>query len=152
KAEFLKERRFRVMVAADVPAGTYDVWLVGRFGVSNPRLFAVSHGLLEIAEKEPNDDHATAQPIPVNCVVNGVSDQNREDVFRFPAKQGQRVVVECQAGKLDSMLDATLTLFGADGKQLAANNDYDGRDPLLDFVAPRDGDYFVSVCDLSFRG
>src|SRR5215471_18405812 len=30
KAEHLKDRRFRVTVAADVPAGTYDVRLVGR--------------------------------------------------------------------------------------------------------------------------
>jgi hypothetical protein len=152
KAEFVKERHFKITVAADVPAGTYDVWLVGRFGVSNPRLFAVSRGLTEIAEKEPNDDAATAQAVPVNCVVNGTSDQNREDVFRFTAKQGQRIVIECQAGKLDSQLDATLTLMDASGKQLAANNDYFGRDSLVDFIAPGDGEYLVSVCDLSFRG
>jgi hypothetical protein len=152
KAEFVKDRRFKITVATDVPTGTYDVWLVGRFGVSNPRLFAVSRGLTEIAEKEPNDDAVTAQVVPVNCVVNGTSDQNREDVFRFTAKQGQRVVIECQAGKLDSQMDATLTLMDATGKQLAANNDYFGRDPLVDFIAPRDGEYLVSVCDLSFRG
>src|SRR5205823_4373417 len=82
----------------------------------------------------------------------GTSDQNREDVFRFPAKQGQRIVIECQAGKLDSQMDATLTLTDATGKQLAANNDYFGRDPLVDFIALKDGEYSVSVCDLSFRG
>ena len=64
KAEHLKERRFRVTVAADVPTGTYDVRLVGRFGVSNPRLFAVSHGLTEVMEKEPNDEAASAQGSP----------------------------------------------------------------------------------------
>jgi hypothetical protein len=152
KAEFVKDRTFRVTVAVDVPAGTYDVRLVGRFGVSNPRLFAVSHGLTEVAKKEPNSDRATAQPIAVNSVVAGQSGQNREDVYRFAMKQGQRVVIECQAGKLDSMLDATLALTDADGKPLASNGDYYGRDPLLDFIAPRDGDYFVSVWDLSFRG
>ncbi len=152
KAEHLKDRRFRVTVAADVPEGTYDVWLVGRFGVSNPRLLAVSHGLTEVAEKEPNDDAATAQSIAVNSAVNGMSDGNREDVFRFAARKGQRVVIECQAGKLDSQMDATLTLNAADGKQLASNSDYHGRDPLVDFVAPHDGDYLVHVHDLSFRG
>jgi hypothetical protein len=49
-------------------------------------------------------------------------------------------------------MDATLALSSADGKLLASNSDYFGRDPLLDFVAPRDGDYLVSVHDLSFRG
>ncbi|HND51863.1 MAG TPA: hypothetical protein PLV92_05685, partial [Pirellulaceae bacterium] len=40
-----KERTFRIAIGADVPSGTYDVRLVGRFGVSNPRLFAVTRGL-----------------------------------------------------------------------------------------------------------
>jgi hypothetical protein len=152
KAELVKDRRFRITVAADVPAGTYDVRLVGRFGVSNPRLFAVSHGLTEVTKKEPNSDRATAQSIAVNSVVNGQSGQNREDFYRFPLRKGQRVVIECQAGKLDSMLDATLTLYSAESKQLASNGDYHGRDPLIDFIAPAEGDYLVSVADLSFRG
>ena len=152
KAEHLKDRRFRITVAPEVPAGTYDVFLLGRFGISNPRLFAVSRGLKEIAEKEPNDDAASAQVITVNSVVNGTSDANRDDMFRFTAKKGQRVVIECQAGKLDSAMDATLALSSADGKPLASNSDYFGRDPLIDFIAPQDGDYVLSVHDLSFRG
>ena len=152
KVEKGKDRLFKITVAADVPPGTYDVRLVGKYGVSNPRLFQVSHGLTEVAEKEPNDDLATAQPIAVNSAVNGLSDGNREDVFKFPLKQGQRVVIECQAQKLDSQLDATLTLLDASGKQLASNGDYFGRDPLIDYIAAKDGDYYVSVYDLSFRG
>ncbi|HEY7152692.1 MAG TPA: PPC domain-containing protein [Gemmataceae bacterium] len=152
KAEHLKDRRFRISIAADVPAGTYDVRLVGRFGVSNPRLFAVSHGLTEVTEKEPNNEAAAAQTIAVNSAVNGMSDGNQEDMFRFTAKKEQRVVIECQAQKLDSHMDATLTLHSADGKLLASNGDYHGRDPLIDFLAPQDGDYLVSVHDLSYRG
>jgi hypothetical protein len=152
RAEHLKDQRFRVSVGPDVPAGTYDVRLVGRFGVSNPRLFAVSYGLTEVTEKEPNHDFTTAQLIAVNSAVNGMSNANQEDVFRFPTKQGQRVVIECQAGKLDSQMHATLTLSTSDGKSLASNSDYNGPDPLIDFVAPREGEYYVSVHDLSFRG
>ncbi len=81
-----------------------------------------------------------------------MSDGNRKDMFRFPLKKGQRVVIECQAQKLDSQMDATLTMTSADGKQLASNGDYNGRDPLIDVIAPAAGDYFVSVYDLSFRG
>ncbi len=135
-----------------MPAGTYDVRLLGRFGISNPRLFAVSHGLIDVAEKEPNNDAATAQVLAVNSAVNGMSDGDAEDVFRIRAKKGQRLVIECQAGKLDSQMDATLTLNAADGKLLASNSDYYGRDPLLDFIALADADYLVHVHDLSFRG
>jgi hypothetical protein len=152
RAEFVKDRFFRVTVASDVPAGTCDARLVGRFGVSNPRLFAVSHGLSEVAEKEPNDSIEQAQPVPINCAVNGTSDNGRDDIFRITLKKGRRIVIECQAQKLDSPLDATLTLTDSSGRQLAANGDWFGRDPLLDYSATADGDYFVNVHDLSYRG
>ncbi|MCE9533605.1 MAG: PPC domain-containing protein [Planctomycetes bacterium] len=152
KAEFLKDKKFKITVAADVPAGTYDVRFSNRFGISNSRLFQVSKGLIEVAEKEPNDEMTTAQVIAVNSVVNGTSDGNREDVYRFPLKQGQRVTIECQAQKLDSQLDGTLTLFDAMSKQVASNGDWFGRDPLIDFVASTAGDYYVSLSDLTFRG
>lgn len=151
KAQHLKDRRFQVTVAADVSTGTYDARLVGKYGISNPRLFAVSRGLAEVAVVAPKEPDA-AQPVPLNCVVNGSSKQGREDVFRFPAKKGQRVVVECFAQRLDSQLDATMTLTAADGRQLASNGDYAGRDPLVEFVAPADGDYLVALNDLTFRG
>jgi hypothetical protein len=150
-AEHVKDRRFKVAVAADVPPGTYDARLIGKYGITNPRLFAVSSGLAEVATKEPKEPE-TAQPVPVNCVVNGSSRQGREDTFRFPAKKGQRVVIECFAQRLDSQLDANLTLTDADGRQIASNGDYAGRDPLVEFVAPRDGEYLVTINDLTYRG
>lgn len=150
--EPVKDRKFKVTIAADVPAGTYDVFLSGRFGVSNPRLFAVSRGLTEVTEKEPNNELAQAQPVTVNSVVNGSSDGNGEDSFRFPARKGQRIVLHCQAQRLDSAMDATLTLTTAGGNPVAAGGDWFGSDPLIDFVAPADGEYVVTVSDLSFRG
>jgi hypothetical protein len=96
----MKERLFKVTVAADVPAGTYDVRTVGRFGVSNPRLFAVSRGITDVAEKEPNNDGAAAQVVQVNSAVNGISDGNDQDLFKVPLKKGQRVTIDCQAQRL----------------------------------------------------
>jgi hypothetical protein len=148
RATFVKERRFRLSIAAGVPPGTYDVRLVGRFGVSNPRLFSVSHGLADVAQKAAG----TPQTVAVNSAINGTCGTNRDDVYRFAAKRGQRLVIECQAGKLDSPMDATLGLTTADGKPLASNGDYYGRDPLVDFIAPADGDYLVKLHDLSYRG
>lgn len=147
-----KERWFTISIADDVPPGTYDVRLVGRWGVSNPRLFAVTRGLADVAEVEPNNDAEQAQRVAVNSAINGDVDGNGQDVFLFAAKQGQRIVIDCQAGKLDSMLDATMTLSNSSGTLLAANSDYNGRDPLIDFIAPSAGDYLVTLHDLSYRG
>lgn len=153
KAEHVRENRvFKVSIAADVPAGTYDCRLVGRFGASNPRLFAVSQGLTDVAETEPNNEPTQGQLVAVNSTINGITDQNGEDWFRFEAKRGQRVIVECLASRLDAQTDGTLTLTNKAGKPLASNSDYFGADPLVDFIAPEDGEFFVKFHDLTFNG
>ncbi len=151
-AEHIKDRKFKLTIAGDVPPGTYDLRIVGKYGITNPRVFAVSRGLTEIVEKGMNDERDTAQIVEVNCIINGTSKQGKESYFRFPAKKGQRIVVECFAQRLESQLDSNLTLTDADGRQLAANGDYAGKDSLVEFVAPKDGDYYLAVNDLSFRG
>ena len=151
KAEFVKEKTFKVSVANDVPSGTYDVRAVGRFGVTNPRLFAVSRHLTDVTEVEPNNTLENAQRIEVNSAVNGQSDGNNQDLFKVTMQAGQRIVVDCQSARLDTELDGTLVLFSADGRQLASNGDYIGRDPQIDFIAPVAGDYVIEVRDLTYR-
>jgi hypothetical protein len=153
RAEPVKPNQFRVSIAADVPAGTYEVRAVGKYGISGSRLFAVGRGLTEVAEVEPNDIPDKAQRVPLNCVINGNSDGNGDDFFRFPVRKGERVTLDCQAFRLDSTLRATLVLAAADGKELAQSRPYyDLTDPLLDFVAPADGDYLVRLHDMTYSG
>ncbi|WP_254508314.1 PPC domain-containing protein [Anatilimnocola floriformis] len=147
-----KDRKFTVTIAADVPEGTYDARLLSKWGVSSPRLFVVSHGMADVAEKEPNNDPATAQLLSVNSALNGQSDGNDRDVFRLALKSGERVTIDCQSARLDTQLDAVMQVLSADEKQLASSGDYFGRDPFIDFTAPADGDYLIVVHDLSYRG
>lgn len=149
----LKERQFRVRIAADVPPGTYEVRAVGTYGISGARLFAVNRGLAEVAEREPNDSPAKAQPVPLNCVVNGRSDGNGDDFFRLHATKGTRLVIDCRAFRLDSRMRGILSLATADGKDLLQSRPYHHlTDPLLDFVAPAEGDYVVRLHDMTFTG
>jgi hypothetical protein len=153
KAAFVKPNRFRLTVAPDVPPGTHEVRAVGRHGISGAQLFEVGLGLTEVLEKEPNDSPDKAQPVPLNAVVNGHSDADGDDFFRFPAKKGQRVVLDCRAFRLNSPLRAILSLAAADGKELLHSRPYYNlTDPLLDFTAPADGDYVVRLHDMTFRG
>ncbi|HVC96333.1 MAG TPA: hypothetical protein VND64_21795 [Pirellulales bacterium] len=147
-----KPGRFKVAVAADVPEGTYDVRLLGRFGISSPRLFAVAAGLSDLPEKEPNDVPAQANTVSLNVAVAGSSDNNGQDYFRFAARQGQRLTFDCQASRLDSELDASLTVVDANGAIVASNADYRGRDPMIDFICLADGEYLLEIHDLSYRG
>jgi hypothetical protein len=153
KAMLVKPNQFRVTIGKDVPVGTHEVRAVGRFGISASMLFAVSRGLTEVNEVEPNDSADRAQRVPLNCAINGNCDGNGDDYFRFPAKKGQRITIDCHAFRLDSRLRATLVLSTADGKPLARSKPYyDRTDPLLDFVAPAAGDYVVGLHDFTFAG
>src|SRR5947207_4432186 len=89
----------------------------------------------------------------MKAAVNGQRHNNGDDFFRFPAKKGERVTIDCQAVRLDSTLRATLVLSTADGKELAQGKPYYLRtDPLMDFVAPTDGDYLLRLHDMTFQG
>ncbi len=153
KAQWLKANQYKLTIAAEVPPGTYEVRVVGRFGISGARLFAVQRGLAEIAEKEPNDEATTAQVVPMNCAINANSDNNGDDFYRFTAKKGERVTVDCFAYRLDSQLAPMLSLATASGKELMQSKPYHHRaDTFLDFVVPADGDYVVRIHDMTFRG
>ncbi len=152
KAQLLKDKKFKVSIDNSVSQGSYDCWLLGRFGISNPRLFAVSRNFKELNEQEPNDDESMAQAFEINSIVNGNSDNSKEDVFKFNAKKNQRITVACNSARLDSQFDGVLLLFSASGKQIASNGDYDGRDPFLDILIPEDGEYFIHLSDLAFKG
>jgi hypothetical protein len=153
RAERIKPNELRITIPAEALPGTVEVRTVGKHGISGGRLFAVSRGLTEILEKEPNNTSATAQKVPLDCAVNGVSDADGDDFFRFPARKGQRIVLDCQAQRLDSTLRAVLVLSDAAGKELARSQPYHQRtDPLLDFVAPADGEYVVGLHDGTYAG
>lgn len=151
QAKHVKDRKFSLAIAADVPPGTYDVRLVGKHGVSNPRLFGITKGYAEVT-KTGAADTATPQPVALNSAVNGVCGGNRVDVYRVSAKKGTRLTVAVQAGKLDSQMDATLSVTTASGQALANSGGYNGRDPFVDVLIPEDGDYLVKIWDLSYRG
>lgn len=151
-ATLVKPGQFQVTVSSDVPLGTYEVRLVGKYGISNPKLFYVSRGLEDVLEKDPNDTVDEAQPVPLNSAIHGSSDGNGQDVYRVNLPAGKRIVVTSLGQNLETQLDGNLLLSTASGQLLASNGDYNGRDPLLDFTAPAAGDYLITLHDLTYRG
>ncbi|HLY09187.1 MAG TPA: hypothetical protein VKW04_07800 [Planctomycetota bacterium] len=145
------EGKFKVTIAGDVPPGIYEVRAAGYFGVTNARRFAVGDRE-EVAEKEPNNDAATAQEIPPGAVINGTCDPQGFDCFKLPAKKGQRYLAESQALRLDSRAQIVLTLIDPAGRELRRIASTRSRDALLDFTADQDGTYVVKLNDLLYRG
>ena len=143
--------QFTVTIAADVPPSVYDVRAIGTFGVSNPRSFVVGT-LPEVKDQGGNNTREKPQAIELNTVVNGTADGNNSDWYKFAAKAGQRLIIDCWAQRIDSRMDATLELHDAAGKQLVRNRDFNRRDPLIDFAVPADGDYLLKIYDFVYGG
>lgn len=143
--------KFKVTVPASAArAGTLDVRVVGKTGLSNPRAFVVSD-MTDVNETEPNNDVGQAQKIDLETTVNGViSTPTDVDFCTFKAKAGQNVVVYCLTTSIDSKMQADIMVSGPDGKQLASNRGYRGGDAVLDFKAPADGDYHVRVAQFAY--
>jgi hypothetical protein len=83
------------------------------------------------------------------------------DRYRFEARKGQRLVVATSARELVPYLadavpgwfQATLTLFDANGNELAYHDDYHFHpDPVLFFEVPEDGQYVIEIKDAIYRG
>ncbi|HSH93838.1 MAG TPA: hypothetical protein VK968_06815 [Roseimicrobium sp.] len=138
---------FLVTVATNVPAGSYEARIGGRFGLSNPKLFAVGTSP-ETNILQANHQPATATEIAADTVVNGRTEANNIDHFRFTAKKGQRFLIECSAREIDSRLEEMVSVIDIKGIEHARQH----RGGILDFTAPADGAFLVLVHDRMFRG
>ena len=142
---------FTLTIAGDVPPGSYECRAIGRFGLSNSRPFVIGN-LNEILDAGGNNASDKALDAPVGSTVNGRVDQNNYDFLKLALKQGERVVIDVVAQRIESRLDATLVLLGPGGRELARVRDSVGNDPVLDFTAPAEGAYLVKLQDAVYGG
>ncbi|MBL9134572.1 MAG: hypothetical protein JNK85_01825 [Verrucomicrobiales bacterium] len=138
--------QFRVVIPPEVQPGTVDLRFVGRFGVSNPRVFALD----TLPELQAGPDHrATHQAfdLPLDTVVNGRAAANARTWFRLRLLANQRCVFQIQARAIDSRLEPVLTLETVAGNELARS-----RRGFLDFQSTAEGIYLLALHDVTFRG
>jgi hypothetical protein len=142
-----KEKGFTVKIAADVPVGVYDARVIGLLGVSNPRAFVVGD-LPHVAEPATNNKPDTALEIAVDSSVCGTANAAAADFFKFTAKAGQRLIVDCDAAEIDSLLNPIIAIIDGNGSEVAASR----RGGTVDFTVARDGTYLIRIHDLTYGG
>jgi hypothetical protein len=143
-------QKFSVTVDAKVPPGTYDVRVVDKWGVSNPRSFVVGE-LAEVNEKESNNDVPEAQKVEIGTTVNGViASPTDVDYTVFAGKKGQRVILSCLASAIDSRARPMIEVYDAAGRKLARNRNYRDTDAVVDLTLPADGDYYVRLFEFTY--
>jgi len=140
-------------IAPDAPLGFYGYRLKTPLGTTNMGRIVIG-ALPETMERETNDSLAEAQEVTLpTTIVGEMRSMGDADHFKFTAKAGQQVVFEVVAAALGSRLDSVLTLTDAGGKELASNNDFDGRrDSLLGYTFQHDGEYVIRITDLEHQG
>lgn len=143
-----KTNSFELTIPENTPVGQYDLYALTRDGLSSPRVFVIGN------RSELIEDQADAVPraVPLDVTINGHIQKGEIDHFAFTAREGQRTIIECLARRIDSKLRAVLEVFDSAGRRLAVNRGYFGIDPLINFVAPQDGDYTVRLYDLVYSG
>lgn len=145
------DNTFDVTIAGDVPPGMYEVTASGLFGATNPRRVSVGPRP-HVTESEGNNTPAQAQAIDLNVSLLGKIEGGTDvDCFKFTAQQGQRIVIDCLAERLDSPLEALLQVRNAQGRRVAIADRSLGGDPTLAFDVPETGEYVIELSDQTYR-
>lgn len=146
----------KVEITAPKTTGLHEIVLDAGNSKTNPVPLYVSH-LPQINEAEPNDAPEKATRLTLPCGINGRLDKARDlDHFAFAAKKGQAIRFEVKARRFGtqfrSSLDSVLDVLSNKGAILASNDDTNGKDSLLVFVPPSDGEYVLRLRDLNSKG
>lgn len=144
----------KVTVAADCQLGIHAFRLRTQSDVSNLRTFTVGP-FGEVAEKEPNTEFATPQPIDLNVTVSGIVQPEDVDYFVIEAKKGQRIAAELEGLRLgNTFFDPYLAILNSARFELARSDDAAllNQDCLVSIVAPEDGKYIVQVRESAYGG
>lgn len=110
--------------------------------------------LAAASEAEPNNGTKNGTKLPdLPCAGHGIIGEDRDaDFFSFKAAKGENLTIKVIARELRSPLDAVLSIRDAKGKNLANNDDQGGPDPVLQWTAPEEGEYFAVIRDQLHRG
>ncbi|MFM7108569.1 MAG: hypothetical protein ACKOZU_08235 [Planctomycetaceae bacterium] len=141
-------------VPADCPPGPHRLRVRTRDGLSELRTFRVG-GFEQVAEVEPNDAAAAAQPLPPGRTVTGVVKGEDVDCFRVHLAAGQRISAAVDAIRLDQeMFDPHLELVDSRGFVVAACDDHPllAQDAMLAATVADEGDYVIRLRESAYGG
>ena len=137
---------------ADEPVGWKRISVKTPRGQTNPVQVMVSDHPQLIA----SGNHSMAKATPLSLPVGANARFSKPDevhYYSFEAKKGQYYLFEIESDRRDLPLDSVIDMFDASGKKVADGDDgYYTKDAKLQFKAPADGKFFVSVRDLHNRG
>lgn len=151
--------KLKLTVAAEAPLGVREFRVASPLGVSSVGQLVICDDPV-VQEIGDNNTRDKANPITVPCVVHGRIEVAEDvDYFKFHAEAGKTLSFEVLCARIEDKIhdlqkhaDPMLTLFDADGHELAANDDFFFADPYLAYTFAKAGDYFIQVRDAKYDG
>ncbi len=148
----------RFVIAPDTAVGEHVLRIRTATALSEAVTFWVSKfPTVRETETKPgeNDSIEKAQPIPLNCTVEGQilpgGDMDK-DYYWTRLNAGERISVEVESVRLGTLHfggenDLAIRILDDQGKELGRNDDsvLYVQDPVLSVIAPRNGAYFIEI-------
>ncbi len=151
--------RLKLTVAPDAALGPREFRVASNLGLSSVGQLLIVDAPV-VVESGVNNTPAQANPISIPSVVCGRIEAVEDvDTFKLHAEAGQTLTFEVFCARLQDKIhdlqkhaDPLLTLLDADGRELAANDDFYFADPLVSYKIPKSGDYFLQIRDSKYDG
>ena len=145
-----------LVIAPDAQIGVREIRIVGKNGASTAWPFEITD-VPDTVEVESNNKAESATEIELPIIINGVVNSGGdEDYFTFKGTKGDRCVFNVKAYRYNNIsqqfFNPTISLYDAQGKELARSNGFYSLDPLIDHTLPEDSTYFLRIRDLLYRG
>ncbi len=142
--------RFKISIADDVPEGIYEVWAVGRFGVSNPCSVLISDRVESVLDVGHRPEDAT--PVRAGRIYCRTTTLRKVDFYRMTVDAGQTVSLRLIADLVDSELIGMITVVGKDGRVQLSSMGATWTDAVRRCNSIIDYTTLISVQDALFRG
>jgi hypothetical protein len=149
-----KRAKLQLQVSPDARLGIDPFYVLGKAGLSNPRLLRVDT-LEQTIEQEDNNTVATATAATAPGAWSGVLREADKDFFRFTARAGQRLVFDVESHRLGSAARPVLRLFDEAGREFASvqTPPHDvGPDVRLIHTFSHDGTFLLCVHEHTYQG
>src|SRR5207253_7808906 len=129
-------------------------------GISSVGQFVIVADPVVVEKPGANNIPAQAQPVRLPCVIAGKIEAIEDvDFYKFDAKEGQTLTFEMFCARLQDKIHdlqkhakPMLTLFDAEGRELAANDCFFFADPLLSYTIEKTGTYYLQVRESTYDG
>jgi hypothetical protein len=93
-----------------------------------------------------NDSSTRAQATPGRAITGSLESEGDVDWYRLRARTNQRYTITLNGGQDEGQLgDPLLRVLGADGAELAVNDDHENLNSMVEFSPPSNGDVYIEA-------